>query len=282
MALTEFQRSLCRLIARHRVESGESYVAGGVALNAATGGNRISRDVDLFHDTTEAVSSSWQADRRLLEAGGYRIQPQREREGFVEAVVSRGGESVVVQWAADSAFRFFPLVQHDDFGLTLHAFDLATNKVLALVGRLEARDWVDVIACHQSIQRLGYLAWAASGKDPGFSPAAILEQAGRSARYSKSEITALAFAAAAPDAGELSRQWHGILREAEQLVGALPPRETGKCVLDRHGNLFSGEPSRLRDALAVGALCFHEGCIRGALPQLRSQETRDTAADMPP
>ena len=157
MALTEFQRTLCRLIARQRRDSGESYVAGGVALNAATGAARLSRDIDLFHDTTEAVAASWEADRRLLQAGGYQVDAQREREGFVEALVSRAGESVMIQWAQDSAFRFFPLVEHDDFGLTLHPFDLATNKVLALVGRLEARDWVDVINCHERIQRLGCL-----------------------------------------------------------------------------------------------------------------------------
>jgi len=37
----------------------------------------------------------------------------------------------------------------------------------------------------ERIQRLGYLAWAASGKDPGFSPAAILDQAGRSSRSTR-------------------------------------------------------------------------------------------------
>lgn len=36
-------------------------------------------------------------------------------------------------------------MEHEDLGLTLHPFDLATNKVLALVGRLEVRDWVDVL-----------------------------------------------------------------------------------------------------------------------------------------
>ena len=35
-------------------------------------------------------------------------------------------------------------------GLALHPFDLATNKVLALVGRLEARDWVDVLTCERA------------------------------------------------------------------------------------------------------------------------------------
>lgn len=47
MALTPFQRAICRLIAEHRIASGESYVAGGVALKL-TGASRISRDLDLF------------------------------------------------------------------------------------------------------------------------------------------------------------------------------------------------------------------------------------------
>jgi hypothetical protein len=69
--------------------------------------------------------------------------------------------------------------------LALHPFDLATNKVLALVGRLEPRDFIDTLTCDRQVQPLGYLAWASSDKDPGFSPVAILEQAGRGARYSR-------------------------------------------------------------------------------------------------
>ncbi|MBI5091710.1 MAG: nucleotidyl transferase AbiEii/AbiGii toxin family protein [Candidatus Hydrogenedentes bacterium] len=274
MALTEFQRTVCRLIARQRRESGESYVAGGTALNAATGAARISRDIDLFHDSAEAVHVCWQADRKLLEEAGYRLHVEREREGYVEALVSHAGESVVMQWAADSAFRYFPLVEHEDFGLALHPFDLATNKVLALVGRLEARDWVDVIHCHDRIQQLGYLAWAASGKDPGFSPAAILEQAARSARYSSAEIAALAFAGPAPDAADLSRKWHDMLDEARELVALLPPEETGKCVLGATREFFHGGPVQLRAALKDFEIAFHVGRIRGALPQPRENERR--------
>lgn len=269
MALTEFQRAICRLIARQRVESGESYVAGAVALNTLTEATRISRDIDLFHDTTDAVTVSWNADRQLLESHGYQIRTQKEREAFVEAEVCEAGQSVIMQWTADSAFRFFPLIQHEDFGLTLHPFDLATNKVLALVGRLEARDWVDVISCHDIIQRLGYLAWAASGKDPGFSPAAILDQAGRSARYSTLEISALSFAGAPPDAAALSQKWHAMLDEARELITLLPPLEIGKCVLDHDGNLFTGDPEQLRAALTDRKVNFHEGRIHGALPRLR-------------
>ena len=52
--------------------------------------------------------------------------------------MSRGGERSVVQWARDSAYRFFPLVEDEQMGLALHPFDLATNKVLAMAGRVEA------------------------------------------------------------------------------------------------------------------------------------------------
>ena len=269
MALTEFQRTICRLIARQRLESGESYVAGAAALNVLTGAERISRDIDLFHDTSEAVAVSCKADCDLLRSRGYQIQTLKERDGFVEAEVSKAGQSVLMQWTADSAFRFFPLVQHEDFGLTLHPFDLATNKVLALVGRLEARDWVDVISCHERIQRLGYLAWAASGKDPGFSPATILDQAGRSAHYSAAEISPLAFAGPTPDAVELSRRWQAMLKEAHELVAALPPIEVGKCVLNVDGTLFAGDLKQLRDSSTTGKVRFHEGRIHGALPQPR-------------
>ena len=268
MALTAFQLTVCRLIARHRVASGESYVAGGAALTAATGSARISRDIDLFHDAAAAVAASWDDDRQLLAAEGYDVRAARERESFVEAVVSRGGESVVLQWTADSAYRFFPLVEHPDFGLTLHPFDLATNKVLALVGRLEPRDWVDVVSCDDRIQRLGYLAWAACGKDPGFSPASILEHAGRSSRYSSDEIAALAFDGPPPDAAELSRRWHAMLDEAREIVSVLPAEHAGTCVLDARRELFSGDVARLRAALGAGELRFHAGRIRGALPQV--------------
>lgn len=268
MALTEFQRAICRLIARQRIGSGESYIAGAVALNALTNAPRISRDIDLFHDTTRAVAASWEADRALLESAGYVIEIQREREAFVEAEVRRGSGSVIMQWAADSAFRFFPLVTHEDFGLTLHPFDLATNKVLALVGRLEARDWVDVINCDEKIQPLGCLAWAACGKDPGFGPAAILEQAAR-AHYAAPELAALDFAGSPPEAAELSQKWHAMLAEGRELVALLPPLEAGRCVLDNGGDLFKGNARELRRALDGNEVRFHVGSIHGALPRLR-------------
>ena len=269
MALTSFQRDVCRLLADRRRTSGESYIAGGVALTLALAAQRISRYLDIFHDTTEAVSQSWDDDRRLLESAGYAVRAQRERPGFVEAAVTRDGEALQVEWVRDSAFRFFPLVEHDELGLALHPFDLATNKVLALIGRTESRDWVDVIECDRSLQPLGYLAWAACGKDPGFTPAGILAHAGRASRYAQPEIDTLAFEGETPQADALSRRWHAALDDARTIVACLPADRAGTAVLRTDGDLFTGTPTILKNALVAGALQFHEGRIGGAWPSVR-------------
>jgi len=194
------------------------------------------------------------------------IELLRERPTFVEAIVRRGAEAVILQWTHDSAFRFFPLVEHPELGLTLHPFDLATNKMLALVGRVEARDWIDILQCHSAVQPLGYLAWAATGKDPGLAPDAILQEAGRSARYSAVEIAALAFDGPVPDASDLSRRWHAALEDAAKIVAMLPYRNVGQCVL-QGGALFRGDSAALREVLASGEIQLHAGSIRGAFPQ---------------
>ena len=268
MAVTDFQRSICRLIADHRKRTGVSYVAGGVALNLLLEGARLSRDIDIFHDAEAAVHSSFATDRRLLERARYTVSTLRELPSFVAAVVDKSGSSVRMEWARDSAFRFFPLMEHEQLGLTLHPFDLATNKILALVGRLEVRDWVDVINTDRRLQPLGYLLWAACGKDPGYSPGSLLAHARRTTHYSAVEVAQLEFQGAAPDAGELASAWHGMLAQAASIIDLLPPEEAGHCVLDAENNLFTGSSSHLLRALAQRRIRFHAGSLGGAYPRL--------------
>jgi hypothetical protein len=243
-------------------------VAGGAALNELLHAPRLSRDIDLFHDTESALDASWNADRELLVSNGFTVKALRERSSFVEAEVIRAGDSVLLQWVRDSAYRFFPLLEHRELGLVLHPFDLATNKVLALVGRLEVRDWVDVVECSERLQPMGYLAWAACGKDPGFSPLAILEQASRSAHYSAAEVASLAFEGSAPDAADLSRRFRAALSEASAIIEQLPEAQLGRCVTDERGNLYAGNALALRDALGTEQLRYHSGSIRGAWPTI--------------
>ncbi len=268
MALTVLQRLVCRVLADQRRRSGESYVAGGVALNEAVAGTRRSRDVDLFHDTEAALVATWASDRAALDEAGFRVETVRELPAFVEARVSDATATVLVQWARDSAFRFFPLIEHDIFGLTLHPLDLATNKLLAIVGRREARDWIDIVQCHEKVQPLGYLAWAAAGKDPGLSPLRIVEECART-RYVQSELDGLDFDGPVPRAAEISSQWHAALQEAREIVGALPAEDAGKCVIDHEGRLERASASALPGELSAGRVAFHEGSIRGAFPDVR-------------
>jgi len=269
MALTAFQRQICHLLAARRRAGGDSYVAGGVALSVALDTQRLSRDLDLFHDSAEAVAAASDDDVRTLEAHGYTVEPVRERRGLVEATVSRGGSTLLIEWAHDSAFRFFPLVEHEELGLTLHPFDLATNKVLALAGRLEARDWIDVLLCDEGVQPLGYLVWAACGKDPGFTPPGLLGHAHRTARYTAADLAALDFEGPPPDAAALGRRWHAALDQAHAIVAQLPAAHVGEAVLTAAGALYRGTPADVARQVPGGDIVFHAGRLGGALPHLK-------------
>lgn len=96
MALTVFQQHVCGLLAERRIDEGEAYVAGGTALNAILMAPRISRDIDRFHDTAEAVRVSSDLDRALLVARGLSVAVVRELRGFVKAVVRDGSGAAVV------------------------------------------------------------------------------------------------------------------------------------------------------------------------------------------
>lgn len=266
MAVTKFQAEILRRIARLRIAGGETYVAGGLALNHALGGARISRDIDVFNDTEEALRSAVEGDAAALRAAGFEVRTVRETAAFTEATVSRGGETTAIQWARDSAYRFFPLVEDELLGATLHPFDLATNKLLALAGRREPRDWVDMIRCHERLQGLGYLAWAACGKDPGYSPASLLEWGAR-IRYAQEELDLAVVSEEPPDAASLGRRWHEAVAEGRRTVALLPAESAGTCVMDGDGGLFRGGEDDLAKALAEGRVRFHRGSIRGAWPR---------------
>lgn len=269
MALTEFQRDVCQVIARQRIESGESYIAGGAALNIATGSARLSDDIVIFHDRVEAVDVSIQKDVAALQSAGFSIGDIIRRGYLSETKVTRQGEVVEMQWTTDSAYRFFPLVEHDILGLTLHPFDLATNKTLAMVGRRAVRDWIDVIDCHKSIQPLGYLAWAAAGKDPGLGPSAIIEYAAR-ARYQQEEVDEVTFIDGKNrDAGDLSRRWRNMIETAREIILELPSAKWGTCVMRTDFSLFAGTAAEAKRAFNAGELHFHRGCLRGAFPQIK-------------
>ena len=253
MAVTAFQSEVLKRIARSRIDGGETYIAGGLALNHLLGRPRVSSDIDVFNSNYSALERAADHDCAVLQAAGYDIRVTRRRDYIVEVVASKAGDATELQWVQDSAYRFFPLIEDELLGLAL--------------GRRVPRAWVDTITCAEDIQPLGLLAWAANGKDLGLTPNYILEMCSRT-NYTRPEFEIAVRNAADYDLADLSGKWHEMIWRARDMVKLLPPSEVGKAVMAKDGTLFKGDAAALEAALDAGELEFHEGTIGGAWPRI--------------
>ena len=259
MPLTDIQAEVLRLLARNR--SPDSYVAGATVLHRGESTPRYSLDLDVFHDLEESVARSAAADVATLRSAGHEVSWLLRTPAFHRAVVRVGTASLRIEWAQDSAFRFYPVQPDDRFGYRLHDADGATNKVLALAGRSEIRDFVDVLHLDETYLSLGALAWAACGKDPGYTPDFLLEHAARHAAYTQADLDRLALRQPL-ELGTLKRRWLAAIERARTLVAELPAAEVGCLYLDPEGSPTTPDPS----SDGFGALVRHQGSVRGAWP----------------
>jgi hypothetical protein len=261
MPLTAFQREVAHLLAANR--NPESHIAGGAAINRADTSLRFSEDLDIFHDAAESVALSALADEGVLRQAGYTVQWVHRHEGHFRAIVTRGDDSMRLDWTNDSAFRFFPVQKDPDFGYCLHQADLATNKLLALASRTEIRDFLDMLSIDQEYLSLGAVVWAACGKDPGFTPPRLLNYADRHTRYQESDLRGEALARPV-DLKDLKNHWLMARERAEQLIAKLPEREVGLLYLDPQNHPLTPHP----DSPEFATLRRHGGSVRGAWPSI--------------
>jgi hypothetical protein len=180
---------------------------------------------------------------------------------FRKAHVSLGSDSVEIDWAVDSAFRFFPIERDPLLGWRLHLFDMATNKALALCARTETRDYVDIVELHR-IFPLPAIVWAACGKDPGYSPLFLLEMMKRFARVDPAKLDLIQ--ARRIDLRALKRAWIEISDYAEaemtRLADTQPDMPIGIAFVNA-----AGQPGWIGDD---PTLKLHAPSIRGCLPRL--------------
>ena len=114
MPIGDFERQVLRVIAANR--NPDSYLGGATVLHQRPDSPRSSRDVDLFHDTTESLARSVTADCQALGAVGFAVELDKPQESFQRAVVRRGPRSTRIEWVFDSAFRFFPVEPDSEVG----------------------------------------------------------------------------------------------------------------------------------------------------------------------
>ncbi len=261
MPLTRYQATLAKLLATNR--SPDSYLAGGSALHLEPNSSRYSNDLDYFHDSVERVAKAFEDDQRLLTTSGYDVQIDLHQPGYIRAIVRRQEGATKVEWAHDSAWRFMPTLFNEAVGYQLHPIDLAINKLLALAGRDEPRDFIDVLHIHHKILPLGALCWAAAGKDPGFTPLSLLALLRRRGKYQPEEFQRLQLTRPI-DLPALKSDWLEALAAAEKFVRSSPPEEVGCLYFSKGVDRFV-EPDLSRTDKKV---IPHFGRPGGVLPKI--------------
>ncbi len=261
MPIGEFERDVLRIIAANR--NPDSYLAGATVLHQAPNSPRASRDVDIFHDTTESLAESVERDIATLQAAGFQVEPGKPQGTFQRAQVGRGGRRTKIEWVFDSAFRFFPIERDPELGWRLNFWDAATNKTLALFGRHEFRDYLDTQFLHTKHLHLGALVWAAAGKDPGLTPELILDWIKRNTFYTPEQIKKVN-PVLTVDLVQMKRCWLEAIAESESLIARLPLKELGCLYLDAQGRPVCPDPA----SPDFSKLTRHFGSVKGAWPRI--------------
>jgi Nucleotidyl transferase AbiEii toxin, Type IV TA system len=145
-------------------------LAGGYAVQAHGMVDRRSKDVDLFTSTTAAdkFPSAVDAVLSALREDGLDVSVSRRGTTFarLQVVDPTTGEPSVMELGVD--WRAYPPVKLA-IGPVLHPDDAVANKVCALFGRAEVRDYVDVNGALCSGRYTGEdLLRLAADHDPGF------------------------------------------------------------------------------------------------------------------
>jgi len=261
MPISDIQNQVLKLIATNR--SPQSYLAGATVIHRKVDTPRFSQDLDFFHDIENSVAQCAEKDAATLQNSGYNFSWIMRTPSFYRAVVVVDDKPLKIEWAQDSVYRFFPIQKDELCGYRLHDVDAATNKMLALAGREKIRDFVDIMYLHENYLSLGTMAWAACGKDPGFTPEFLLNQISRHVAYSQNDLNNLNLTTPL-DIKTLKQKWLTALSEAEKLIVELPGNEIGCLYLSAQKSPVTPNPG-LSD---FNELIRHHGSISGAWPVL--------------
>ena len=164
--LTQIQREFLAVFSR-LPDQARFYLTGGTALSEFYLGHRLSFDIDLFTSDQELILPISYQIEESCASSGLPMAVTRRFASYVEFVISRGEESLKVDLALDSPFRFFPPIESEMGVLVNDLQDLHVDKLLAYYGRAEPRDAVDLYFIFQrtSVDELLDLA---AQKDTGF------------------------------------------------------------------------------------------------------------------
>ena len=196
-------------LARVALEAAAAYgfaLAGGYAVQAHGFLDRRSADVDLFAEASARFDFSEAVDAVIAayHRDGLEARTEARSSSFARLSVSSGGEQARVElgvdWRKNDPVRLA-------IGPVLHADDAVANKVCALFGRAEVRDYVDVAAILASGRYSEEaLVSLAAEHDPGFDLAWFIEALEAVDRVPEAAFAAYGLTAA--DASALKTRMH--------------------------------------------------------------------------
>jgi len=161
-------------LARVALDAAGSFgfaLAGGYAVQAHGFLDRMSADVDLFAEASAEsdIAQALDAVIAAYQREGLQVETEVRSASFARLEVRSVAESAKVEpgldWRKNKPVRLA-------VGPVLHADDAVANKVCALFGRAEVRDYVDVDAILTSGRYAeDELLDLAADHDPGFDQA---------------------------------------------------------------------------------------------------------------
>jgi len=164
--LSDYQKAFLRLFAS-LPDQERFYLTGGTALAEYFLGHRFSYDLDLFTAEADLILPFSYRMEQTAHSAGLQVSIVRRFASFVEFQVSQGENTLKVDLALDSPFRFAP-VEPGDAGVLVNDFqDIQTDKTLAFFGRAEPRDAIDLYFLLKKT-KFEDLAELARQKDAGF------------------------------------------------------------------------------------------------------------------
>ena len=164
--LTPLQKKFMGILAS-LPDQNQFYLAGGTALSEYYLGHRLSFDLDYFTGTENLVLPTSYQIESACQRENLSVKVIRRFSTFVEFLAESGNESLKIDLALDSPFRFEQPVPCNE-GILINDYpDLRVDKLLAYFGRAEPRDAVDLYFIIQR-EPLEPLLELAAQKDPGF------------------------------------------------------------------------------------------------------------------
>jgi len=164
--LTPIQKAFLSVFA-FLPDQSQFFLAGGTALAEYYFGHRLSFDLDIFTGVDGLVlPTSYQVEKTCARHG-LQVKVMQRFSSFAQFIFTQGQDSLKIDLAFDSPYRFEPPVLTETGVYVNDYADLRVDKLLAYFGRAEPRDAVDLYFIMER-EPLQPLLEQAAQKDPGF------------------------------------------------------------------------------------------------------------------